>query len=99
MSTKPRGYRSAKMPRDPARLLRALRACRDEMLAAANEVHFTCDLQKAGHRLTEAICGVAAVLTGESMYFAEQGGGATEGQKEHRRRWGLIERGDLPWPR
>jgi hypothetical protein len=99
MSTKPRGYKSAELPRDPARLLRALRACQNEMLSAGREVHFTCALQKAGHQLIDAIVAVAAVLTGSRNYFAEPGGGATDSQLAEKSKWEAIEKGDLPWPR
>lgn len=97
--SKPRGYRSAELPRDPARLLRALRNCRNEMLDASQEVHFTCALQNAGHQLTDAICAVATVLTGSDRYFWELSPGASDGEIENRRKWDAIERGDLPWPR
>lgn len=99
MSTKPRGYRSVEMPRDPARLLRALPNWRDESLAASGQVKIGCDLYREGHDLTLAIDAVAGLVTGDSGYFWFKGSGPTDGQRAEGFRWDAIERGEPPWPR
>lgn len=97
--SKPRGHRSAQLPRDPARLLRALRACRHAVIEATGEVRIGGALHIAGGALTGAIDALAKILTGSPEYFWGNGGGTTDQQRSHRRKWDAIERGEEPWPR
>ena len=97
--SKPRGYRYAELPRDPARLLRALRACRDAMQAAERGVRIGGEFYVAGHVLTTAIDAVAKILTDDKEYFWGRGSSATEAQLDHWKRCDAIERGDEPWPK
>jgi hypothetical protein len=97
--TRPRGPRRTDLPSDPARLLRALRTCRDAMGDAHRHVLIGGALYVAGHALTSAIDAVAKILTGDAEYFWSKGRPTCDVQREHWRKWEAIERGDEPWPR
>lgn len=97
--TRPRGGRRTDLPDDAARLLRALRTCRNEMIRAHAQIVIFGPLYVAGGELNHAIDAVAELLTGDPAYFWDKGGGSADGQREQEAKWAAIERGDLPWPR
>ncbi len=97
--SKPRGYTSATVPRDPAKLLRALRACLDATGEATRDVNIRSPLADACHPLVDAIHGVATVLTGDRCYFWPKGGLATPESIAEAERLRRIEAGEEPWPR
>ncbi len=97
--SKPRGYTSTQMPRDPAKLLRALRVRLDATIAASREVNIRSPLAVASNPLVDALHGVAAVLTGETGYFWPRGGRGDDATRAHAEKWKRIEAGEEPWPK
>jgi hypothetical protein len=85
------------MPRDPAVVVRALRACRDAMIAVASHVKIGGAVYQAAGAVIVAIDRLATVLTGERDYFAGQGTGATQGELDAAKLKAARERGDAPW--
>jgi hypothetical protein len=77
------------MRSDPAAAVRALRACRDAMIQLSMNQH--------GLAIIAVIDGLAAEISGESGYFVEPAGGATEGQRKALDDKMARERGELPW--
>lgn len=93
-----RGPLRQDFPRDPAALLRQLRAWRDELIKIEQEVTIQGPVYRACHAITEKIDDLAGWLTGNREHFWDIGSGPTSGQLEKQRRWMAIERGDEPWP-
>ncbi len=87
----------SEMPADPAAVVRALRACRDAMIAVSSRVKIGGAVYAAAGATIEAIDRLAAVLTGERDYFAGPGTSATEGQLAAAELKAARERGDVPW--
>jgi hypothetical protein len=85
------------MPSDPAAAVRALRTCRDAMIQLSMQVRIGSRVYQHALAIIAAIDGLAAEISGESGYFVEPGGGATEGQRKALDDKMARERGELPW--
>ncbi len=97
--SKPRGPRRYDLPRDPATVLRMLRAFRGELGKVQDRVTIQGPIYKAIDAICAKIDDLAGWLTGNREYFWAGSSSATPAQLEYRRRWDAIERGEEEWPR
>ncbi len=87
-------------PRDPAAVLRQLRAWREGAGKIQAEVTIQGPIYRACEGIGSKIDELARWLTGEEGYFSRNYSGSymsPEGLARWRR-WDAIERGDEPWP-
>lgn len=96
--TRPRGPRRYDFPRDPAAVLRELRAMRRKVSEFQSEVTFYGPIFKSCEAVRAKIDDLAAWLTRRQDYFSAKGSSLTDSERAYWARWAAIERGEVPWP-
>ncbi|WP_158808518.1 hypothetical protein [Beijerinckia sp. L45] len=84
-------------PRDPAQVVRSLRACREAMTKVHIETIPFGPTYRLASGVMEAVDAFADHLSGAKGYFHGAGGSASEAARHYN--WMAREKGDLPWPR
>ena len=82
------------MPADPAKVVRALRACRETMLEVQGRVRATGPVYHGAAMVIASIDAFATLLTGQRYYFSADGSVAADARRDEVRRLAEWERGD-----
>jgi hypothetical protein len=98
MLSMPPRLSKADLPRDPSRVLRGLRACRDVMIETSSSVRVGGPVYHAAAMVVAAIDAMAVLLSGQRYYFSAVGGGTTESERQAIAERDAVERGEKPWP-
>lgn len=81
------------MPPDPAKVVRALRACRETMIEVQGRVRPTGPTYHGAAMVIAAVDGFATLLTGQRYYFSADGSVAAEARRVELRERTEWERG------
>ena len=81
------------LPADPAKVVRALRACRETMLEVQGRVRPTGPVYHGAAMVMASIDAFATLLTGQRYYFSADGSVAAEARRAELREQGEWERG------
>lgn len=85
------------MPPHPAPSIRALRACRDAMIALHGQVRPFGPVYSLASGVVTAIDALADRLTGQERYFHAGGSTASPDRLKEDARWRAMEEGEVPW--
>ncbi len=83
------------MPTDPAKVVRALRACRETMLEVQGRVRPTGPVYHGASMVIASIDGFATLLTGQRYYFSADGSVAAEARRAELREQAQWEDGEV----